>query len=61
MLLLKQTYAAYNQLDKIQDKHLFVQHIKTDRVAVNCVVQALNSDVDIELLELKCNVHPIDG
>ena len=29
-----ETYAAYNQLDKIQVKHLFVQHIKntlTDR------------------------------
>lgn len=42
-----------------------MQHIKntlTDRVAVNhCVVQALNADLDIELLELKCNVHPIDG
>ena len=60
-----ETYAAYNQTDKIQVKHLFVQHIKntlTDRVAVNhCVVQALNTDLDIELLELKCNVHPIDG
>ena len=42
-----------------------MQHIKnalTDCVAVNhCVVQALNTDLDIELLELKCNVHPIDG
>ena len=54
-----ETYAAYNQTDKIQVKHLFVQRIKntlTDRVAVNhCVVQALNTDLDIELLELKCN------
>ena len=24
-------------------------------------MQALNTDLDIELLELKCNVHPIDG
>ena len=60
-----ETYAAYNQLDKILVKHLFVQHIKntlTDRVAVNhCVVQALNTDLDIELLERKCSVHPIDG
>ena len=58
-------YDAYNQLDKIQVKHLFVQHIKntlTNRVAVNhCVVQSLNADLDIELLELKCSVHPIDG
>ena len=60
-----ETYAAYNQTDRIQVKHLFVQHIMntlTDHVAVNhCVVQALNTDLDIELLELKCNVHPIDG
>ena len=60
-----ETYDAYNQLDIILVKHLFVQHIKntlTDRVAVNhCVVQALNTDLDIELLELKCNVYPIDG
>ena len=58
-------HAAYNQLDKIQVKHRFVQHIKntlTDRVAVShCVVQALNTDLDIELLQLKCNVHPFDG
>ena len=34
----------------------------SDRVAVNhCVVQNLQSALDIELLELKCNVHPLDG
>ena len=34
----------------------------SDRVAVNhCVVHNLQSALDIELLELKCNVHPLDG
>ena len=27
----------------------------------HCVVQSLESSLDIELLELKCNVHPLDG
>ena len=42
-----------------------VNHLKNtlaDRVAVNdCVVEALQQDLDIQLLELKCNVHPLDG
>ena len=42
-----------------------VKHLKntlTDRDAVNhCVVEALQQDLDIQLLELKCNVHPLDG
>ena len=40
-----------------------VKHLKnTDRVAVNhCVVEALQQDLDIHLLELKCNIHPLDG
>ena len=28
---------------------------------LHCVVQSLQSSLDIELLELKCNVHPLDG
>ena len=55
-----ETYAAYNQLHKI---YLFVQHIKntlSDHIALNhCVVQALYTDLDIELLDLKCNVTAI--
>ena len=34
----------------------------SDRVAVNhCVIEKLQSDLDIQLLELKCNVHPLEG
>ena len=34
----------------------------TDRVAVHhCVVEYLKSKLDINLLEFKCNVHPLNG
>ena len=59
------SYAEYHKLDPIQTKSTIIHHLKstlTDRVAVNhCVVQSLRSSLDIELLELKCNVHPQDG
>ena len=59
------TYAACHNLDPILVKSTFIHNLKntlTDRVAVNhCVVQSLQSTLDIELLELKCNVHPLDG
>ena len=39
-----------------------LKNILSDRVAVNhCVLQSLQSALDTELLELKCNVHPLDG
>ena len=57
------TYAAYHNLDPILVKSTFIPNLKntlTDRVAVNhCIVQSLQSTLDIELLELKCNVHPL--
>ena len=57
--------AEYHKLDPIQTKSTIIHHLKntlTDRVAVNhCVVQCLQSSLDMELLELKCNVHPLDG
>ena len=56
------SYAEYHKLDPIQTKSTTIHHLKntlTDRVAVNhCVVQSLQSSLDIEL---KCNVHPLDG
>ena len=60
------SYAEYHKLDPIQTKSTTtIHHLKntlTDRVAVNhCVVQSLQSSLDIELPELKCNVHPLDG
>ena len=60
-----QTYALFNGEDELVVKGKVLSHIKntlTDRVAVNhCVVQKLQDDLNIELLELKCNVHPLDG
>ena len=59
------SYAEYHKRDPIQTKSTTIHHLKntfTDRVAVNhCVVQSLESSLDIELLELKCNVHSLDG
>ena len=59
------SYAEYHKLDPIQTKSTIIHHLKntlTNRVAVNhCVVQSLRSSLDIELLKLKCNVHPLDG
>ena len=59
------TYASYHNFDHIYAKSTVIHNLKntlSDRVAVNhCVVQNLQSALDIELLELKCNVHPLDG
>ena len=59
------TYASYLNLDHIYAKSTVIHNLKnilSDRVAVNhCVLQSLQSALDIELLELKCNVHPLDG
>ena len=59
------TYASYYNLDHICAKSTVIHNLKntlSDRVAVNhCVVQNLQSAIDIELQELKCNVHPLDG
>ena len=56
------TYASYLNLDLIYAKSTVIHNLLSDRVAVNyCVVQSLQSALDIELLELKCNVYPLDG
>ena len=60
------SYVEYHKLDPVvQTKSNIIHHLKntlSDRVAVNhCVVQSLQSSLEIELLELKCNVHPLDG
>ena len=60
-----QTYALFNGEDELVTKGKVISHLKnilSDRVAVNhCVVQKIQDDFHIELLELKCNVHPLDG
>ena len=34
---------------------------KFDNAVNHCVVKKLEEDLNMELLELKCNVHPLDG
>ena len=56
------TYAAFHSLDYVHTKSTIVKNTLCDRVAVNhCVVQSLQDKLEIELLELKCNIHPLDG
>ena len=59
------TYATYNRVDYLLAKSSIIKHLKntlSDRVAVNhCLVQQLKTAFEIELLELKCNIHPLDG
>ena len=59
------TYAAYHGVDYLHAKSRIIKHLKntlSDRVAVNhCVVQQLESAFEVELLELKCIIHPLDG
>ena len=49
----------------VHTKSTIVNNLKNtlcDRVAVNhCVVQSLQDKLEIELLELKCNIHSLDG
>ena len=49
----------------MQTKATIIKHLTNtlfDRVAVNhCVVQRLQENFETELLELKCNIHPLDG
>ena len=60
-----QTYSLYHHLPEAAVVSQVVNHLTctmSDRVAVNhCVVEKLQSDLDIQLLELKCNVHPLEG
>ena len=57
------TYVSYHNLEHIKCKIIHnLKNTLRGRVAVNhSVVQNLQSALDIELLELKCNDHPFDG
>ncbi|KAG1681796.1 hypothetical protein GQR58_011602 [Nymphon striatum] len=59
------SYSLLNKTDYLETLKTVQSQLKnnlSDRVAVNhCVVEKLKSTMDIELLELKCNVHPLDG
>ncbi|KAG1681429.1 PiggyBac transposable element-derived protein 1 [Nymphon striatum] len=59
------TYCALNKENEMTTLHSVRAHLKNtlcDRVAVNhCVVQKMKTSMDIELLQLKCNIHPLDG
>ena len=58
-------FAKFKNLPFLDVRSTILKHLKntlTDRVAVNhCVVQHLQLQMDVELLELNCNVHPLDG
>lgn len=59
------TYAEFKQIDHVHFHHSVINKLKStlsDRVNVNhCVRVKLEEDLDCVLLELKYNVHPLDG
>ena len=56
------TYATYHNLHAKSNIIKRLKNTLSDRVAVNhCVVQQLLTAFEIELLELKCNIHSLDG
>ena len=58
-------FAKFKSLPFLDVRSTILKHLKntlTDRFAVNhCVVQHLQLQMDVELLKLNCNVHPLDG
>ena len=69
MMYVRRTHCTitslYHHLPEAAVVSQVVNHLTctmSDRVAVNhCVVEKLQSDLDIQLLELKCNVYPLEG
>ena len=59
------TQAAFRKEDVHTVKSTIISSLAsiiTDRCSVNhCVIEMLKTDLDVDLLELKCNVHPQDG
>ena len=59
------SYAEFKQVDQIHFHQSVVSKLKStlsDRVSVNhCVRVQLEENLNIDLLEIKCNVHPLDG
>ena len=60
-----QTYSLYNHLPEAAVVSLVVHHLTCtmpNKVALNhCLVEKMQSDFDVQLLELQCNVHPLEG
>ncbi|XP_074657147.1 uncharacterized protein LOC141910312 [Tubulanus polymorphus] len=60
-----QTYAAYHSISASSVQSKVIGHLKnafSDRVNVNgSTVRALEADLDIKLLYLNCNVHPLES
>ena len=60
-----ETYSLFNNVDPQDCQKIVISKLKntlSDRVAVNhCVRLQLEENLNIKLLELKCNVHPLDG
>ena len=59
------SYALYTNEETVEVRKSVISTLKntvSDRVSVNnCVRKKLEEDLDIELLGLNCNVHPLDG
>ena len=60
-----ETYSLFHKSDVADLQNKLVSKLKntvSDRVSVNhCVRIKLEEDLNIKLLELKCNIHPLDG
>ena len=60
-----QTYSLYHHLPEAAVVSLVVHHLTctmSNKVALNhCLVEKMQSDFDVQLLELQCNVHPLEG
>ena len=58
-------WSAYNQLSKTDVKGLILGHIEstlTDRVSANqTTIECLKRQLEISLLQLDCQVHPLDS
>ena len=59
------THAAFRKEDVHTVKSTIISSLSstiTDRCSVkHCVIEMLKTDLDADLLEVKCNVHPLDG
>ena len=59
------TQAAFTGEDLHTVKSTMISSLSStisDRCSVNhCVIEILKTDLDLDLLELNCNVHPLDG
>lgn len=62
---MSETYPMFKGMNCLDIQKTVVSELKntiSDRATVNkCVCEKLEDDLDTELLQLTCNVHPLDG